>query len=406
MSVPLRQLADQSRVMIAPERMPEQVDLYSIPALDALGQAELAAASTIDSGKLWLQGGEVLVSRLNPRKSRVHLVPNRLDRFSVCSPEFVVLVPRHGVDPRFIGYVLRSELVRQQLDANVRSATRSHQRVDPSVLMAVRVSAPPFDVQRCVADFLDDQVARIDSIVDARRAQLGALALEYSSWLAETVDRELANGARSLRRHVTRIEQGWSPLSASSPAMGGEPGVIKLGAVRRGEFRASENKAFSPDTSPDESYLIRRGDLLMTRANTLELVGDVAVVGEVGEARVYLSDLVYRVAVDGVDRDFVSAALRASRNRQLVSTIARGTSQSMAKLRGEDIADMLIPAASRARQQEIGIADREARIRLDSRSEVLARSIALLTEYKQSLITAAVTGEIDVTTASGSGIPA
>lgn len=36
----------------------------------------------------------------------------------------------------------------------------------------------------------------------------------------------------------------------------------------------------------------------------------------------------------------------------------------------------------------------------------LARSIALLVEYKQSLITAAVTGEIDVTTASGRGIPA
>ncbi len=46
----------------------------------------------------------------------------------------------------------------------------------------------------------------------------------------------------------------------------------------------------------------------------------------------------------------------------------------------------------------------DARAAVEKRAWALEKSGTLLQEYKQSLITAAVTGELDVTTA-GSGIP-
>lgn len=113
----------------------------------------------------------------------------------------------------------------------------------------------------------------------------------------------------------------------------------------------------------------------------------------------------YRLHVEGFDADFASMALRAPRVRQEIETIARGTSRSMAKLRGEDIASLDIPAVELSKQQAIGQQDIAARAVLRSRRGELERSVEMLTEYKQSLITAAVTGEFDVTSASGRGMP-
>jgi len=58
-----------------------------------------------------------------------------------------------------------------------------------------------------------------------------------------------------------------------------------------------------------------------------------------------------------------------------------------------------------AAEQEVLLRDLAARQQsVRTATEVFIHSIDLMTEYKQSLITAAVTGELDVTTA-GSGIP-
>lgn len=69
-----------------------------------------------------------------------------------------------------------------------------------------------------------------------------------------------------------------------------------------------------------------------------------------------------------------------------------------------DLMDLRLPLPSR-REQDIAVrkVQHAARER-ESVLESVRRQATLLTEYKQSLITAAVTGELDVTTA-GSGIP-
>src|SRR5580658_9903538 len=68
---------------------------YSIPFLDEYGDGALQEGVEIESAKQRILGGELLVSRLNPRKSRV-IVTTPHDELSVCSGEFVVLKQRPG----------------------------------------------------------------------------------------------------------------------------------------------------------------------------------------------------------------------------------------------------------------------------------------------------------------------
>ena len=260
---------------------------------------------------------------------------------------------------------------------------------------------PKVDQQRQIAAFLDDRVVRIDQIIAARREQIRLISETYSAWLDALISRFRQ---LPLRRFLRRIEQGWSPIADSVPAINGESGVLKLGAVRNGDFHPEQNKAFLRDSAPRERYRVRQGDLLITRANTATLVGDAGVVKDVGDVPLYLSDLIYRVELSGYDADLASAALRTSHVRQLIGVVARGTSGSMPKLRGEDLAELplpIVPAEDQVATAALEMAERETR---DREIAHLSQSIHLLTEYKSSLITAAVNGEIDVTTA-GSGIP-
>lgn len=308
------------------------------------------------------------------------------------------LRPRAGVtDGRFVAWWARHAHGSGQFAAGATGANILHLGSDG--IKRIQLDVPPLDEQRQVADFLDDQVARIDAVIAARHRQVEGLGAEYVSFVTQQIDGASSAGTVPLRRLAVGIEQGWSPTAQTSPAENGEPGVVKLGSVRAGDFRASENKAFNSDVTPDERYLLRQDDLLVTRANTLSLVGDVAVAEVTGSDRLYLSDLIYRVTLKDADPRFVSLALRAPKVRQLLGTLARGTSQSMAKLRGEDLLALPIPDVPAAEQQALGARDRLARESLGQRRAQLERSASLLAEYKQSLITAAVSGELDVTTA-------
>lgn len=65
--------------------------------------------------------------------------------------------------------------------------------------------------------------------------------------------------------------------------------VLKISAVTSGQFKAAESKPLPAEYQPPPEHIVRCRDLLMSRANTTELVGAVAYV-EKTPANVALPD--------------------------------------------------------------------------------------------------------------------
>jgi hypothetical protein len=84
----------------------------------------------------------------------------------------------------------------------------------------------------------------------------------------------------AFKRALISMGQGWSPQCENQPAQPGEWGVLKVGCVNGTRFDANENKALPPELQPDLTCVLRQGDVLMSRANTKELVGMAALVDE------------------------------------------------------------------------------------------------------------------------------
>jgi type I restriction enzyme S subunit len=126
------------------------------------------------------------------------------------------------------------------------------------------------------------------------------------------------------------IESGKSFQTSELLARPDELGVLKVSAVSWSEFIPSEAKSLAAVYTPAESHKVRKGDLLISRANTKELVGAVVHVDRDYPMRL-LSDKTLRLIVDEdrVCKSYLLFAMRSAQAREHIERLATGTSDSM-----------------------------------------------------------------------------
>jgi type I restriction enzyme S subunit len=282
---------------------------------------------------------------------------------------------------------------------------------------AVPVPFPPLAEQTRIAEFLDQETAKIDGLVAEQRRLMELLKEKRQAVISHAVTKGL-NTKATLKpsgiewlgdvpahwelkkiKHLARsIEQGWSPQCEGFPAeTKSEWGVLKVGCVNGGIFNPSENKLLPPELEPIPALGISRDDLLISRANTRELVGSAAV-AERDYPNLMLCDKLYRIRFNTEQScaRFISLYLGSSVVRGEIELGATGASASMLNIPQSAIMELVIAAPPNDEQRAIVASlDREL-AKFDTLTAEAHRAIDLLQERRTALISAAVTGQIDV----------
>ena len=129
---------------------------------------------------------------------------------------------------------------------------------------------------------------------------------------------------------LASVGTGVSVNGQSRPCEPGEMGVLKISSVTYGTFRPGENKAILTHELERSRENPRRGCVLVSRANTRDLVGASVYVAHDHPALV-LPDKLWQLYPDPatVDGRWLQLALSTSRMRARLSEAATGTSGSM-----------------------------------------------------------------------------
>ncbi len=139
--------------------------------------------------------GDVLICRLADPVGRACLAPDLGVRM-ITSVDVCILKPSERFSAEYLVFLLSSKRYLDYVESLVRGGTRD--RISRSMLGAIRMPSPPLDEQRAIAAFLDRETERIDALVAKKRQLIERLQEYRTALITRTVTRGLPpDAARS-----------------------------------------------------------------------------------------------------------------------------------------------------------------------------------------------------------------
>lgn len=277
-------------------------------------------------------------------------------------------------------------------------------RVPDDCFRDLRVPVTDLTEQRTIADYLDAETARIDALVTRQRRMRDLLRKRRQMVITLAVTRKIGPGAasrsesaeevRPLRAYAeVALGRQRSPQHEQGPYMvpylraaNVKDGTLDLGDVMEMNFSLVEQEVFS----------LRPGDVLVTEGSgSLGAVGASAVWSGEVEGRVCFQNTLLRLRPrPGTDARFLAWWCRHAFADGMFASVAVGANIfhiSAERVRSLPVTYVELPtqrAIASYLETETGI--------ISSLIEKIEHQIDLLRERRQALITAAVSGEIDV----------
>ena len=398
--------------------------LVSFIPMDSIGmRGEIDATATkaldeVREGYTYVADGDVLLAKITPcfENGKCAVAVGLVGGIGFATTEVIPIRPVSRDDARFLYYLLTSEPFRTKATAEMYGAG-GQKRVPERFVREYQAELPRATSRQAISDFLDHETARIDTLIAKQKQLIELLKEKRQTVISQAVTKGLDPNvpmkdsgvewlgevpahwmASRMKWKLTRMDQGWSPQCDGRVPAPDEYGVLKVGAVNGGIFRETESKALPIHESPRLEYLIQANDLLVSRANTRELVGSAAVVTQSSNF-LMLCDKLYRIHyVRAVLPQYVAFYLGIKIVRNQIELGASGASASMQNIGQGTLRDLTMPLPPIKEQEAILSFLKSTVSRFDTLEQKARDGVAMLSERRTALISAAVTGQIDVTT--------
>lgn len=420
--VPLKHLAEINR-RVLPETTPPETELRYID-ISMCGRGRLEAqpepmrfAEAPSRARRLVRPGDTLVSTVRTYLRAVWPVAGPSDDL-VASTGFAVLSPRDRLDPRFLGWLAQSDPFIEEIVA--RSVGVSYPAINGLEVGELRVVVPDLASQRAIADYLDPETARIDRMVQMLDRLRTLLEGRWNHVLDDAVlgrtrGREPDQGKESsgpFAAAVGRWPTDWTPqplkrvlVANQSGVWGDDPTGSQDTVVLRstdisinGAWAITDPATRSLSALDAHAARLRVGDIVVvTSSGSEQHIGKAALVdGAVADLGAAFSNFTQRLTTSkAADPRYVWYLLRSPFGREQLRWLS-STTTGLRNLSGRVLGAVTFPGPPVSDQRRIASALDEVRSDLDKVAGGLDRQIELLLERRQALITAAVTGEIDI----------
>lgn len=299
---------------------------------------------------------------------------------------------------RYSAWALSSSAISQQILTLTRGTTRA--RINLDLVRDIELPVPSVEEQRRIAEFLDVETVRLDALLAHRTRQTVLLEESDDSVITEMLDRAGGHPTRlkHLATKITSGPRGWGDLVADSGSL-----FLRITNIPRRGIRLDLRDSLYVDAEPGperERSRTLAGDILISITAD---IGSVALVDERGaDGNVSQHVALVRPNQTTCSPQWLAYALKSARSKQTLRMNSYGGTKVGLGL--GDIANLVLAVPSLPTQAAIAAQIEDALEHRERLRRAMSEQIYLLRERRQALITAAVTGQFDVTTASGRNV--
>ena len=366
----------------------------------------------VSTGLSYFEEDDVIVAKITPcfENGKCALAENVPGGRALGSTEFHVIRPGSGILPRFLFYAVVSEAFREPGKAQMHGAA-GQKRVPTDFIKDFCLSFPDRAAQRVVAAFLDLQTSEIDALIAKKQRLIDLLDEKHDLLISRAVTGGLKLSApvknsgqpllgdlpvhwcvkrtKFLFAYVTSGSRGWAEHYSETG-----PVFLRITNVTRDGidlYTGGLQRVSVPEGSEGERTRASAGDLVIS---ITAWVGAVGIVPEgLGEAYVSQHLALCRPNTDINPRWLAYALFALPMRCQFNQMMYGGTKVQLAL---GDVKNISVPVPPPDEQNAIAThLDALARNAQKVKSSILS-AIDRLREYRSALITAAVTGQLDL----------
>lgn len=316
----------------------------------------------------------------------------------VSNQTFIGLVPKIEIDSNFLFYLMNSNSDRLQF----MGSGAIQQYLSKESFSKLKLAIPTLKLQQIISAFIDRETTRIDNMIARKEQQIQLLQEKRVALISHSVTKGLDSKAKvkdSAIEWIPQIPDHWNEMRARDlyrqmflpPKF--DAGIVTV--FRDGQVTLRTNRRTEGFTNAilEVGYQsVRNGDLVIHSMDAF--AGAIGVSDSNGKCTGEY--VVCEPLRDDVNNDYYGILLRVMALGKYILAICPSVRERAPRFRFNTFKDVLLPVPPINEQRDIvSFIDKETK-RIDNRVEKVSHSIDLLKEYRFALISAAVTGKIDV----------
>lgn len=291
-----------------------------------------------------VENGEFAYATIHLDEGSIGIAPE----LSAVSPMYTTFrISSDSLDPTYLLYYLKSERALAQYAILGTGSIERRKNIGFNAFSKINIPLPPLEEQERIAKILDQvsksieevnsQLSKFDELIQAHFHQQFSEELMITEPLGDVAT--LIGGKSIVDKH----QETKTPYK-----------VLKISAVTSGQFKPGESKNLPADYIPPSEHLVRPGDLLISRANTAELVGATALVPEDVDTNLALPDKIWRFHWKNKESSpvFYRTLLQLPETRAKISRLCSGTGGSMKNIPKAKLLQLEIPKVDPETQQD------------------------------------------------------
>ena len=375
----------------------EEIDMSRIGYVDSITKA--------DAERFKLKNGDILFSHINSDQhlGKVAIYRESLGELYHGTNLLRIELDSEIFDPHFFIFSCRY-MRKKSIFSLIAQHAVNQSSINQKKLKSLSFSLPPLAEQKRIVTKLDSLFAHtrrarqeldhIPKLIERYKQAILSAAFRGDLTADWRKERKLIDWQEiKLGELITDIQSGKNLKCEERPPRPTEKGVVKISAVTWCEFQPNNSKTFLSNFEPDPTSLIQIGDFLISRANTLELVGACVIVNET-PGNLYLSDKVLRLCMPDKLKYWVLYFLRSDEGRTQIESSSTGNQLSMRNISQSAIRALEIPIPSEYEREIILAKINKDFQAIDRLEQEYQKAIKFLDRLEQSTLAKAFRGEI------------
>lgn len=335
----------------------------------------------------------------------------------LCGTGSLLVRPGPELHPKFLGYFLETAEARDWL--SLQSVGSTMENLSEAILARLPLPALPFEVQLRIANFLDEQTTRIDALIAEKQELLNSLREYQFAYSSRIMIRGLEADVplkESSHPELGLIPAHWSVKRLkflgdvrSGIAKGKDHGerdtvslpYLRVANVQDGYVDLTDVQEIEVRKHEVARFLLRPGDVLMNEGGDNDKLGR----GTVWEGQIdpcVHQNHVFAVRLADVNLAAWVARFTSTDSARTYFFLRSKQSTNLASINQTNVRELPVPMPpDEERQRILEELERTASATAQLATHV-TEHLERLKEYRSSLMSAAVTGQLDLSTSNKS----